>query len=92
MAKKRNSTSALKDEALYRMYRRTAQSDELRALNELNDWLYTWKHTEVAAIIRNLRRGRRARGPAFDVLSIVETVVFLEILGVAGACRQKGNG
>jgi hypothetical protein len=94
MTKEKNSTLTKEDkEALALMWRAEEEGHEQQAMEELFEWSRKWKHTDIAGSICGLMGEggdrRRARGPAFDGVGIVLTVVFLEKMGMTEAAAKK---
>jgi len=100
MAKKKDNTLTWGEESLIQIVERARRAADERydqeATKELFEWLKKWEHTEIGEAIKNImrdhlgqRRQRRPRGPAFDKVSIVLTVVLLEKIGTATPTAKK---
>src|SRR5262249_40617704 len=98
MAKKKNNTLKGDEESLIQIVERARRAadvgHEQEAAKELSDWFKKWEHTEIRKsikdiIMRNDPGQRRPRGPAFDKVSIVLTVVLLEKIGTATPTAKK---
>jgi len=100
MANEKSNTSTENDAARIRRWfelkkRAREEGHERQALEGLCQWFDKWDHTDLAqrllddlGLTRDAGR-RQPRGPAFDVLGIVQAVVLLEKIGVTTPAAKK---
>src|SRR5262249_9629941 len=102
MTRKKNNTLTADKESLIpiveRARRAAHEGHEQQAMKELSEWFEKWGHTKIGETIENIMSNfimrndpgqRRPRGRAFDMESIVLTVVALEKIGTATPTAKK---